>query len=237
MSVCPLCNGDGHRVVVTTHKVSGLKKTSSMLCLCTQSKLTSADPNLCLLKWLGDRYLPYDEIDNQLAYNSDLSKSPNALIIGTSFGSFCLHVKSRLMQMRAMEPAPYIYACRGIDVLHDFYVQQNDGTSPRLSETEKFDLMVFTLDTEEKNDKLKTVIAQVVYTRRTIMKPTWIYMPKPALSQCTQEYSQELDQLLEVPDEKSWTPQHYRRMVLADKDGRIGVRQTEAKKAAANFVR
>jgi len=237
VDICPLCKGEGKRIVVITHKISGLKKTAVEWCLCKQSQFASADPNLGLLSWLQDQYLPYEEIDPQLKFNRNaLSKSPNYLIAGTSFGSFCLHLKGVVMQQRALEPPPLIYAGRAIDVLHDFYVQQLDGTSPRLSETQKFDLMVFTLDTAEKNDKLKTVISQVVYTRKTTQKPTWIFLPYATLGQCTQEFSPELEQLLAPPaDEKLRTPQHYLTVTLAEKGGQIGVRETESKKAAIKF--
>jgi hypothetical protein len=101
------------------------------------------------------------------------------------------------MQRRFEDPAPSFLCCSSMDLLRDFYVQQTDGSNPQLSDINKFDLLVFTLDNREKNDQLKTCVAQVVYNRICIKKPTWIYINRPALSQCTYEFSTDLEGYLE----------------------------------------
>jgi hypothetical protein len=138
--------------------------------------------------------MPEDQ-DHNLVFNpADLPACPNYIIKG-SYALLALNVKALLMKYRFAEPKPLISFSQAIDVLHDFYVEQADGTSPQLSDTNKFALMVICLGTEEANKALKTVIAQVVYTRLRDRKPTWLYLPssRHALSQCLQEHSPELD--------------------------------------------
>ena len=120
-----------------------------------------------------------------------------------------------------------VYACRAIDILHSFYVEQADGSHPKLSDTDKYDLMVITLDTEEKNIRLKNCISQVVYSRKSIRKPTWLYQPKPTLSQCVQEYSPELEMYLA----------DYKTITLEEKSRNAKEGITESKKRASTFSR
>jgi len=228
MTTCPLCNGAGKKIVVTRHSQSNAPKTAIEWCLCMKSRFISESVSNKPLAWLKDIYLPIEEIDPQLDFDPiNLQKNPNLLIKATDFETFCLHVKSVLIKHRFQEPIPSIHFCRAIDILHDFYVQQEDGTSPHLSETDKFDLLITSLDTEEKNDKLKTCVAQIVYSRKCHHKTTWVYLPRPTLSACTQEYSTELDELLKS----------YEVVTLISKHIEFRESITKSKEAAANFMR
>jgi hypothetical protein len=161
-----------------------------------KSRFVSDQAEYKILMWLQTHYMPMDQIDTQLILDTEnLNKSPNLLIKSPDYETFCLNIKGVIMQRRFQSPAPLIYCCRSIDLVHNFYVQQEDGSSPHLSEVEKYDLIIFTLDTEERNLKLSSCVAQVVYTRKIIRRPTWIYYSKPSLSDC-QEYSSELASLL-----------------------------------------
>ena len=198
MSTCPLCDGVGRKISVTKHGQSGQLKETVDWCLCMKSRIVSNSVNNRILSWLGDYYLPEDQLDSQLNFNPvDLKVNPNFLIKGTSYDAFCMHLKGMVMKYRFIDPIPFIYCCRSIEILHDFYVKQNDGSSQHLAETDKFDLLIMTFDTEEKNDQLKTCMAQVVYIRKCSRKPTWIYMNKPTLSACTMEYSPELEKMMD----------------------------------------
>ena len=198
---CKMCGGEGKKTVVVIHKFTGLKKLAIEWCLCTKSKIVSGAPSTKLLVGLGDSYLDPGEVDQQLYFvwppspdNSLLS--PNLLIANMRFESFCYHVKGFVMRYRFMDPAPMIYACTAIDVLKDFYVAQNDGSSRSLSDLNQYDLVVIALGTQEKNDQLKTCLAQVVHSRVAMHKPTWIYLPYPTLETCKQDYSEELKEQL-----------------------------------------
>jgi hypothetical protein len=127
------------------------------------------------------------------------------------------------MRYRFQDPMPAMYACKAIDLLINFYVAQSDGIATSLNDTERFDLLVFTLGTQQKNDQLKTVVAEVVKNRLNARKPTWIFLPTPTLDGCVQEKSPELEELLKL----------YKTVTIAG-NGQ-GPILTQAKKSAANF--
>jgi hypothetical protein len=144
-------------------------------------------------------YLPFDSTHKLLQFDPDnVQQVPNKMISG-DYDALALNVKTIMMKHRFDDDRPLILFCRAIDILHDFYVQQKDGTSPHLSDTNKYSLIVMSLDTQEKNDKLKTCIAQVVYMRKRQHLPTWIYLPedRPSLRSCAQEYSEDLERYVE----------------------------------------
>jgi hypothetical protein len=150
-----------------------------------------------MLEPLKETYLPLNKIDKRLIFKPDeLSKSPNIYIINTDIDTFYLHIKSILIKYKFIDNPPSIYLCKSINILKRFYVKQEDGSTPSLSDLNKFDLVIFTLDTKEKNDQLKTCVAQVVYNRLCIFKPTWIYLPELTMLENTIEYSEELKSYL-----------------------------------------
>lgn len=198
---CKLCGGEGKHTVVVIHKYTGLKKLAIEWCLCTKSKIVSNARSTKLLIGLGESYLAPEEVDKQLQFiwpppQNNKLLSPNLLITNMRLESFCYHVKGFVMNYRFMDPAPMIYACNAIDILKDFYVEQNDGSKPSLSDLSRYDLVVIALGTQEKNDQLKTCLAQVVHSRVSMHKPTWVYLPTPTLETCKQDYSEELKEYL-----------------------------------------
>lgn len=230
MAVCPLCNGAEKKVVIVRHAQTQQLKTSVEWCICMKSRYVSESPGNEMLKWLGDTYLPLEKIDKELKfYPSNLSVSPNFLIQDTDFETFCLCIKSTIIRYHFRDPIPLIYCCKAIDILKKFYVQQSDGTSPTLSDMNKFDLLIFTLDTKEKNDQLGTCVAQVIYNRDCICKPTWIYLPEGVILQSVREYSDELRTYLES--------EKYKYIVLTKKNIRIKTIATKAKIKAESFGR
>lgn len=201
---CKICGGSRQTVAIETHPQTKLPYARTRPCICAVSELVSEE---CpLLGFLGDQYLPFNQIHKSLQFDpTKLGDCPNLLISG-NYDTLALNIKSIIMKHRFNDPKPLFLFCRAIDVLHDFYVQQNDGTSPHLSDTNKFALVVMSLDTQEKNDKLKTCIAQVVYMRLRSHRPTWVYLPedRPSLVSCSQEFSEDLERYT----------QSYRRVTL-----------------------
>lgn len=197
MSKCPLCNGSGERLLVVRDPKRGTRRLASQYCWCKVSRYVSDQYRL--LDFLGDEYLPPDKVDEScIFYPDSLPKSPNLIIRQTDMNSFLLNVKSVIMRYRFFhEPSCSIFFSQAIDVLHNFYVKQEDGTAPHLSNTDKYDLMIITLDTQEKNAQLNTVIAQVVQMRKN-RRPTWLYQPMPTLESCKQEYSEELEEMVKL---------------------------------------
>lgn len=242
MSECPFCGGSGKRVHVVRHKQSRLRKTSVEWCLCTKSKAVSESTYNSMLSFLGDTYMDLKDIDKQLIFKPDeLSESPNLFIYNTQFNNFCRHIKSVIMKYRFSEPNPLIYCCRSIDLLHKFYVAQEDGSCQHLSGTNKFDLLIVTLDTKEKNNQLKTCVSQVVYNRLCCAKPTWLYVPlsvqlklssedqlKALLSQCEYEYSEDLLKYIHVK---------YEKIILKDINDETIPQKTKSEKQAGDFRR
>jgi len=227
MSTCKLCGGEGKKIVIVRHPQTGLSKVVVDWCLCMKSKFVSDTPAYKLLKRLKpiERYLPFDDIDQQLKfYPEDLRVSPNLLIRSDPEDLFYLNLKTIIMRHRFDDPPPTFLCCTSLDLLKDYYVQQNDGSAAQLADIDKFDLLVFTLDNREKNDQLKTCVAQVIYNRLAIKKPTWVYINKPTLSSCAYEYSEELEEHLKL----SFTPV----MLEGGQDKRETVR---IKNDASNF--
>jgi hypothetical protein len=202
---CPLCNGNGKRTVIVRHALTKMPITAIDWCLCTKAKFVVDCPDYKLLKRLNsskspfpgpEAYLPFDQISPKLKFNpDDLRSSPNLLIHSDPEEWFFFHLKSIIMMHRFDQPIK-IRCCTSLDLLKDFYVQQGDGSNPQLADLNKYDLLVFTLDNREKNDQLKTCVAQVVHNRLTIGYPTWIVMNQPSLSACTYEYSNELEEYI-----------------------------------------
>ena len=191
-NVCPLCGGSGKTIVKTQHGQTGMAKTAVQWCLCTKSHLVSESSNFRLLASLGGSYP--DRISSSLQFiPENLRESPNLLIFG-DFDTFRLQVKGVVMNYRFRDPPLSLYCCQAIALLQKFYVEQEEGY--RLSDVEKFDLLVFALGTKEKNSQLNTVISQVVYSRLKNKRPTWIYLPSNKLAECIQEYSQDLEEYL-----------------------------------------
>lgn len=232
MNKCPLCNGKGKRIVAVPHKLSGSLKTSIEWCVCMKSRFVSDSPNCKILQYLGDDYLPLDKIDERLIFfPNHLYKSPNLFIYDTNFVDFCFHIKSVIIKYRFTEPVPLIYCSSAIGILHDFYVKQNDGSSPHLSQTNDFDLLIITMDTKEKNEPLKTCIAQVVYSRLCTLKPTWLYITDKVFNERYWEYSDDLNSYIE--DKNKFTK--------IGKLAEINIKEkpmiTKSKQSASNFGR
>lgn len=193
---CSICGGTRQTTTIVRHPQTNLPQVKTRPCFCVLSELVSSE--FPLLGFLADTYIPFDKIHAKLRFDpKNLRENPNLLISG-NYDTLALNVKSIIMRHRFDDPKPGFLFCRAIDVLHNFYVQQSDGSSPHLSDTNRFSLIVMSFDTQEKNDKLKTCIAQVTYMRLREHKPTWIYMPedRPSLASCAQEYSEELERYL-----------------------------------------
>lgn len=190
--VCSICKGEGKRIVFIKERM----KTITEWCICFKSKYISQ--MYSMLEPLRGNYLPFDKIDSKLVFKpNELSKSPNIFIVDTDLTTFLLNIKSVIIKYRFTNNPSSIYLCKSIEILKKFYVQQNDGTSPSLSDLDKYDLVIFTLDTKEKNDQLKTCVTQVVYNRLCITKPTWVYLPKSTPLETTREYTEELKSFLD----------------------------------------
>jgi hypothetical protein len=178
-----------------------------------------------LLSIFGDKFLPFDEIDSRLEFvPGRSSKSTNLLIKGTDSTTLLYNLKSIVMKYRFNALAPTFLICRAIDILIDFYVQQEDGSSPQLATVNKYDLAVILFDTEQKNDKLKTCIAEVIHTRLTRSLPTWILLTKPTLAAHVQEYSPALEEYF-----RSFS------VITMDSKSVSTTQATENKKSATSF--
>lgn len=231
MTNCPICDGAGMRYVLSMHKQ--LKRMISAVewCVCMKSRFVSQDSSFKILSALGDEYLPINEIDSQLVFELGSSKNHNLLIMpNTTYESFLFHIKSFLIVNKYADPAPNIYLCDSIDILKDFYVAQDDGTCPGLRELNKFDLLIFTLGSDEKNDQLNTCIAQVVGNRKNLRMPTWIYLKRP-FETCQWEKSDILKIYLEYD---STTPVNngYHKISLRNVNAFTGLMQSNSKKVA-----
>jgi len=240
--VCPICNGEGKRVHIVTHKLYKIPIDCIEWCLCTKSKSVSESPNNPMLGFLGDQYLPLKEIDQQLKFDPENSKESSFLFIyNTEYNDFCLHLKSLIMKYRFAVPNPSIYCCTSIDLLQKFYVKQDDDTCEHLSGTDKFDLLVVMLGTREKNNQLNTCVSQIIYNRVLSTKPLWLYCPftragglggkgdlSAMLGQCTYEYSKDLEEFV-------WND--FDRVVLKPTGMKPGKRDTKSQGMAADFKR
>lgn len=233
--ICPLCNGAGQYRHFIKHKQTGKPMTVIGWCLCKKSKLVSESPSYSILAGLGDYYLHPDKIDPQLKFDlDDLGKSPNLLILSeTNYETFLLHIKSFIMMNRFNEPAPAIYACDSIDILKRFYVAQEDGSCPSLAGTNKYDLLIFTVGVDEKNDQLNTCVSQVVANRRNLKKPTWIYLKKP-YDLCVFEKSEALSKYLEISQDRP-AGNGYLKINLKNVFQDLKKSESKTRKSAENF--
>lgn len=193
MSVCPLCNGAGEKDFVETHPYTKLKRVVTQWCLCKKSEQVSAENPM--LGWLSKNYLPLEDVDEQLLFLPKDLKSPNLLILNTDYQSFCLHMKSVLIKYRFIDEVS-VKLCKAFNLLKDYYVEQPDGSKPSLHDLNNFDLLIFSLDTKQKNDQLNTCVSEVVHNRLCACKPTWIYLPKGVPFDNTRESSDELKAMI-----------------------------------------
>jgi len=232
MSVCPICKGEGKELVAELNPHTKKEVPVVKWCLCWKSKAVSSENDM--LRWMGDTYLPLKEIDEGFRFlPQKLMRSPNLLIQNTNFESFCLHVKSFIMVYRFVDPIPAIFLCKAIDILKKFYVKQEDGTSPRLLDLNKYDLLIFTLDTYQKNDQIGTCIAEVVHNRLCVCKPTWIYLPKGVPLDNTLETSDLLKSVLKPDSEDK--DDRYKKIELKEKTVEIKTVKTKVHRAAESF--
>jgi len=178
---CELCGGSGKKVVIKTHVLTGKPKAELEWCDCMRSKFVS--DSVPYLRGLGDDYLPSSQIDPRL----DLANKSNILISG-DVGMFRYQIKTVLMKARFLDPPLVTWAGRSIEVLQEFYVEQNDGTCKTLSETQNYGLFIMALGANQKNDRLKTIVPEVIQFRMDQRLPTWVYLPK-ALELCVYETS------------------------------------------------
>ena len=198
-NICPLCKGEGKRIIVVRNVQTKRMKTITEWCLCVKSEYISKSYEI--LEPFGKIYLPLEKIDQRLILNyKELSASLNFYITNTSMDTFLLHVKSVIIKYRFINNPPSIYLCRAINILKKFFVKQEDGSSPQLSNLNRYDLLIFTLDTKEKNDQIGTCVSQVVYNRYCASKPTWIYLPEFDSLETTREYSEELKSFVNPVD-------------------------------------
>ena len=223
--ICPYCKGEGKAVVVVPHSfIEGQFKTAIKWCICMRAKFVSESSDNTILSNFEADVVPFKKINLQLIFNPvELNQSPNLLIQG-DYNTFCNHLRSLIIKYRYAEPSSFIYCCNSIDILQRFYVQQSDGTSPGLSEAEKFDLLVICFGALQKNDQLKTCMAEVVYSRKKKRKPVWIFLPFQSMEQCTYEKSPELDEHL-----KDFVP-----VMIADENVKV-TRGTKVNNNASNF--
>ena len=231
MDVCPLCNGDGRRIIIKgKNPRTNLLKVVTEWCICEKSRYISRTYDM--LSFLGDAYLPLEEIDKNLIFDyENLSKSPNLYITSTSLSTFNFHVKSFIIKYHFISNPPNIYYCKAIDLLKRFYVKQEDGSSPSLSDLNHYDLLIFTLDTKEKNDQLGTCVAQVVYNRDCVCKPTWIYLPELSLLENARELTDDLKTYLDPKSKK------YTKISIASTGIEIKSVKTVVQKKAESFRR
>ncbi len=240
--VCPICNGEGKRIKVLRSFHTGLMKPVTEWCLCSKSKFVSNTYEL--LRPLGDIYLPLEKIDKRMFLDlKDLSKSPNLYITSTSMETFLLHVKSVIIKYRFLNNPPSIYLCQSIEILQKFFVQQEDKSQTRLTDMNKYELVVFTLDTKQKNDHLGTCISQVVYNRYHSDKPTWVYLPESTVLENIREYTDDLKKFLspvitgdsESEISEKIKSKRYKKISIADVGMKIKEIRSEAQNAASKF--
>ena len=204
--------------------IEGQLKSVIRWCVCMKAKFVSESPDNTILSNFEADVVPFNKINPQLIFHpEDLSQSPNLLIQG-DYNTFCNHLRSIIIRYRYADPSSFIYCCNSIDILQRFYVQQSDGSSPGLSEAEKFDLLVICFGALQKNDQLKTCMAEVVYSRRKKRKPVWIFQPFQSMEQCTYEKSPELDEQL----------REFVSVTVADENVKVS-RVTKVNNNASNF--
>lgn len=240
--VCPICNGEGKKIHIVKHKQSKAPIACVEWCLCKKSRSVSESPSNPMLSFLGDQYLPIEKIDKQLKFDPEKPKeSPFLFIYNTEYNDFCLHLKSIIMKYRFSIPNPLMYCCTSIALLQKFYVKQADDTCEHLSGTDKFDLLVVSLGTREKNNQLNTCISQIIYNRICSAKPLWLYCPlertggiggkadlSAMLSHYEYEYSKDLEDFV-------WS--NFEKIKLRSTGMTPGNKKTKAQDMGANFKR
>jgi hypothetical protein len=194
---CEICSGTGYQRAIKTHAQSNKQIIVSVPCECFISKLVSEENKL--LQHLGGQYLDLKRINPELIFTPEkLSESPNIHIQGRgtlSDDTFLLTIKSILIKHRFDTVKPRILFCRSIDIVQEYHVQQEDGTSLHLSSLSVFDLIILKFGTHEMNKALAPCLAQLVQNRVEEKRPIWIYYPD--IYTIKREQSQELDRLLE----------------------------------------
>jgi len=232
MAECQFCDGSGRKFVKVIDPITKREKMNVDWCLCKKSDCISSE--YPLLKMLGGTYLPLEEIDEKLMFlPNDLIESPSLLIQDTDFQSFCLHIKSVIIKYYFLDPPPLIYFCRAFDILKNFYVEQNDRSNPQIADLNRYHLLIFTLDTKQKNNQLNTCVHEVVYNRICAGIPTWIYLPKGISLDNTRETSDELKAILR-PDSKEKNDM-YKKISLAEKVYDIKPVVNKVKRNAESF--
>jgi hypothetical protein len=109
-------------------------------------------------------------------------------------------------------------------------VAQDDKSNVSLADANKFDLLIFTLGVNEKNDQLNTCISQVVANRRNICKPTWIYLKKK-YDACIWEKSDDLKMYLGIDREEPGSGGYFK-INLSDIRQNLKPVHSKTKKAA-----
>lgn len=227
-NICPICKGEGKEIIVVRNAQTKRMKTVTEWCLCTKSEFVSKTYRL--LKIFGKIYLPLDKIHESMTLDlEDLSMNPNLYIKDTSIRTFFFHVKSVIMRYRFINNPPLIYLCTALDILKKFYVEQEDRSKPRLTDLNRYDLLVFTLDTLEGNKSLGDCVAQVIYNRDCELKPTWIYLPQSTALESTREFTDVLKSYMD-PDNKK-----YQEISIVETDVKIKPIITETQKKAEGF--
>ena len=233
---CKICGGSGELPVKMKNKYTGKYYLGYDKCLCTRSSLVSGEYDL--LRCMGKDYLEFDEINPALQFDPEtwepsnkntiaLEISPNGIpnyIIEGEHMTFCANMKSFIMKHRFAENAMKIFCESSIKVVHNFHVQQNDGSSPHLSALNNYALVILIFDNEEKNNALKACISQVVAMRLWHKKPTWIYLKKP-LNVCTEYDGTLLDEYL-----KKFVSIN----ILSNWEGKVTQKITKSQQNAAN---
>jgi hypothetical protein len=195
--VCPLCKGSKQMLAIGKHVYTDIMKTFSVPCMCYIS--TTVSSQYKLLKHLGDQYMHPDKLSPQLSPDfKNLSDNENFILTG-NYDALLIVIKALIMKHRFELNPPSILFSRSIDIVHDYHVPQDDGSSLHLSATSRFDLAVIVFGSNERNQAIAPCMAQLVQTRIEEKKPTWIYFPEsmPALTPNSQEYSAELAQVLD----------------------------------------
>jgi hypothetical protein len=141
---------------------------------------------------LGDLYLLPNVYDKQLKFTKEtpINKIPNLVIQDTDNYSFNLHLKSMMMDHDFVSEYPLsFYYNTSIKIVQDFYVRPSEEAS--LSDLrEKYDIVILSFGTEEKNDAMPTSLLAVIDNRLNACKPTWIYLKKP-LAVCSETMDRE----------------------------------------------
>jgi hypothetical protein len=195
--VCPLCKGSKQMLGIGVHPYTNIMKTFSVPCMCYIS--TTVSSQYKLLRHLGDQYMHPDKLNPQMSPDfKNLANNENLILTG-SYDALLIVIKALIMKHRFELNPPSILFSRSIDIVHDYHVPQDDGSSQHLSATSRFDLAVIVFGSNERNQAISPCMAQIISTRLDEQKPTWVYFPEtmPTLTPNSQEYSAELVQLLE----------------------------------------